>query len=256
VTKLVPIEVVRYDVDTGAAAAALFVYEGNGIDVLPMESLIIPVGPAIVEDALGSTFLAADHYKYVVRVVDESSDYEGGDPDYLSQPVTYYVDREYREASRYIQYANGFGAPETWRCTGEWSKRLQGTRQVATRPLQPGYSATASDTFQYARAFDPVFIYRTGYLRKGEAEVLQEMLIAGDLYDVSSEGYIPLRITDNRFDVTSTYEDIHAYQFSASPRLAMRNFSKKQVSGTVSDAWQEPNNDSWFDALTVPWNLP
>ncbi len=252
-TKQVLVEVVRYDVDTGNAATTLFAYAGNGIDVRSMETLVIPVGIDELTGAIGGSPFASDHYKYVVRVVDESSDYEGGDPEYLSQPVTYYIDREYREASRYVQYVNGFGVPETWRCTGEWSKRLQVQRQVATKPILPGYNTLASDSFQYARTFDPVLTYRTGYLRKGEAEVLQEMLIAGDVYDVSAEGYIPLRITDTRFDVTSTFEDLHTYQFATQPRLSMRNFSKKATAAAVPDGWQEVNNDFWFDSLTVAW---
>lgn len=242
------LQVVRYNVDTGAAATTLYVYEGNGVTVRPMETLLIPVGP----DALGVTF-DDEHYKYAVRVVDASSDYEGGDPEYLSEARTYYLDREYSEALRYLQYLNSFGVPDTWRCTGEWSKRLIVQRQTAVRPLQSGYSETASDNFQWGRTFDPVFIYRTGYLRKGEAEVLQELLISGELYDVATDGYIPLRLTENRFDVTSTYEDRHAYQLAAQPRLSMKNFSKRAQSVGAADTWQEVDSTSWFDALQIAW---
>ena len=175
---------------------------------------------------------------------------------FLSEARTYYIDRDYYESTRYVQYLNGFGVPETIRCTGEWAKRVEVDRSTAVRPLLPGYLDTASDNFQFAREFTPILIYRTGYIRKGDAETLQELLIAGELYDVSADGYIPLLLTDQRFDVTSTYETLHAYQFACRPRLNMKNFSTKKLTQSDADSWEEPDGESWFDALQVAWQMP
>jgi len=248
------LEVVMYDVDTGAAKSSLF-FVSFSDSVRAKECAVFP---ADLSRLIGDVNIGAntDAYKYTLRVVDNTSDWEGGSPEYFSEARTYYIDRNYYESTRYVQYLNGFGLPETIRCTGEWGKRIEVQRSTAERPLPPGYTPVASDNFQYARAFNPLLTYRTGFLRKGDAETLQEMLIAGEIYDVSADGYIPLQITDNRFDVTSTYEDLHAYQFACRPRLNMKNFSSKKLSQSDADAWEEPSGDFWFDALQVAWAMP
>ena len=86
-----------------------------------------------------------------------------------------------------------------------------------------------------------------------EADTLQEMLIAGEVYDVSAEGYIPLQITTNEFQVYETRGTLRAYQFTAAPRLDFKNYSKKQLSAAASDAWQEPDDSYWFSAILTPW---
>lgn len=245
-TKMVMIQVVEYDVDTGAVAETSYTL-ADGPSVRDKETIIFPVGLWNI-----GTY-NADCFKVAVRVVDFDSDWEGGSPEFLSESRIYYIDRNYQEGIRYVQYLNGFGVPESVRCTGEWTKRLEVRRETASRSLTPGYSSLASDNFQYARDFAPTFVYRTGYLRKADAEVLQEVLIAGEVYDSSSDGYIPLLLTSNTFEVTSTRETLHSYQFAARARMDMKNFSKKTVTAGTSDAWQETNDDSWFDALLLPW---
>jgi hypothetical protein len=246
---------VRYDVDTGVGTGGFFPFSGPPLVVRPNECAVFPANlSSFLADVVIDTY--TDVYKYTLRVIDTTSDWEGGSPVFLSEPRTYYIDREYYEGTRYVQYLNGFGVPETIRCTGEWGKRVEVNRSTAVRPLLPGYQATASDNFQHARDFTPILIYRTGYLRKGDAETLQELLIAGEVYDVSADGYIPLLITDNRFDVTSTYESLHAYQIACRPRLNMKNFSTKKLTQSDADAWEEPDGEFWFDALQVAWQMP
>jgi hypothetical protein len=249
------IEIIMYDVDTGAAKTPLF-FVGTTPLVVPAKHAA--VFPANLRRIVSDTNITdnADAYKYTIRVVDYLSDWEGDGGTYLSEARTYYLDRDYYESTRYVQYLNGFGVPETVRCTGEWGKRVDVARSTATRPLLPGYAATASDSFQYASSAVPILVYRTGYIRKADAEVLQEMLLAGEIYDVSADGYIPIQISDNRFDVTSTYETLHAYTFSCRPRLDMKNFSKKKISVSDADGWEDPSGDYWFDALQIAWQLP
>lgn len=249
-TKEIVLQRIQYNVDTGVAAGTAYLYEGAAVPVRQYETLLIPVGPALM------SISGSNIYKYTVRVVDAASDYEGSAPEYLSQPRRYYIDRKYTESQRYIEYVNGFGAPECWRCTGEWAKKLSVKRDTADVALAPGYNALASETLQYARQSETPLTYRTGYLRKGEAEVLQELLMAGQVYDVGEDGYIPLRLTGTSFAVTSTRENLHAYSIEAVPRLDMRNFSKRTVTSGTADAWQETNDDAWFDAITIPWGMP
>jgi hypothetical protein len=207
------------------------------------EVAIFPVWPALFGlDA------EANAYKYTVQVGFTAVGFDD-----LSQERTYYIDREYYESERNLMYLNSFGTPETWRCTGEVGKRLKVERQTAQRPLLPGYNELASDRFQYARDWDTELIYRTGFLTSAEAEALQEMLIAGEVYDVSAAGYIPLQIASNDFRVTETRHELHSYEFTAIARLTMKNYSRKALTTIGSDAWLDENGEPWWDELTVPW---
>ena len=216
----------------------------TALTVGPQEVALLPVNPTL----LGVPDTA---YKYRVRVV-----YDDSGLAEVSQWRTYYLDRDYYNSERYVQYLNGFGVPECWRCTGVWGKKLGVDRVVAERPLLPDYNEFSTDSFQFRALWDQELTYNTGYLRRGEGDVLQEMLIAGDVYDVGEDGYIPIRITTNSFQVTDTEEDLHAYKFTAAPRLSSRNYSKQKLTVPASGAWQEPGGDSWFDAALVPWELP
>jgi len=249
------LQIVRYDVDTGAAATPEYVDFGGAPTAKNYETMLFPICPDILSGDWSIVFADTD-YKFTVRVVDAESDYAGGSPEYLSPARTYYLDRTYYESKRWIQYRSGFGCPEVWRCTGDLDTRLRVDRQIAVRPLQPQYSTFATDQYQYARVFNQEFVYRTGYLRRSDAAVLQEMLITGEVYDVSSAGYIPLQLLSETFDVTSSRRDLHSYQFNARPRLDMRNYSKKKLMALVSGSWEEPDGALWFDAFLISWDLP
>ncbi len=241
-TRTVFLRVVWYDITDGAASAATD-YFTPGLSVRAGEMAIFPVWPALF--ALDTE---ANAYKYTVQVRHSLAD--------MSQARTYYIDRDYYESERFLMYLNSFGCPETCRCTGEWGKRLRVDRQTAEKPLLPGYSELASDRFQYGRLWDNELTYRTGFLTKGEAEALQELLIAGEVYDVSADGYIPLQITSNNFRVTETRQDLHSYEFAAQPRLDMKNYSKKKLSTLLSDAWLDEFGQPWWDAFTIAWEIP
>lgn len=108
-TKSVYIEMQWYDVTDDTLSSASFFYNGSPLSVRSDEVAIFPVNPTLLGlDA------EADAYKYRVRVTDGL--------DEQSQWRYYYIDRDYYESERYLQYLNGFGVPECWRCTGEWSK--------------------------------------------------------------------------------------------------------------------------------------
>jgi hypothetical protein len=247
-TKSVVLEVTTYDIATGAADTVAYVFDGATYTARKHETMLVPAWPT----ALGIT--NPDKYKYTVRIVDASSDFDGGFPVYLSQERTYYITRDYSRTERYIQYLNGFGVPEMWRCTGEYSKNISIARATAQRALVAGYSPYATDTMQYLTDYTPSLTYRTGHISRAEAEVLQELYLCAGLYDVSEAGYIPLRITDNAADITSSTRDLHSYQFVAQPRLAMSIFSKRAATA-APNAWQETDLSYWLDAIIQPWEL-
>ena len=241
--KSVYVEMQWYDVTDNALSSSLFFFDGSPLSVRAQEVALLPVNPTL----LGLDAEPAA-YKYRVRVTNGAAAW--------SQWRTYYIDRDYYESERYLQYLNGFGVPEYHRCTGVFSKKLKVERSTAQKPLMPGYNETASDRYQYARAWDNELTYRTGYLPVSEAETMQEMLIAGEVYDVSSEGYIPLLLTSNAFEVTETRQDLRAYAVQCMPRLDSRNYSKKKLTTLLAGAWLEPGGDAWFDDLLVAWEEP
>lgn len=238
------VRVIWYDITDGTASTATD-YFTPGLSVRSGEVGVFPVWPALFGLDLEPTA-----YKYTVQV-----GYTGISFTDESQARTYYIDREYYESERHLMYLNGFGVAETWRCTGEIRKSLRVARQTAAKPLLPDYNSLASDRFQYGRQFDVEFTYRTGFLTKSEAESLQELLIAGEVYDVAEAGYIPLQITGNDFRVTETRQELHAYEFVATPRLDMKNYSRKQLATIGSEAWLDEKDEPWWDEVTVAWEL-
>lgn len=242
-TSSIRLEMEWYSIEDGAMGGSDTLYATDPLSVPAGEVALIPVSPTRM--GLDTEDTA---YKYRVRVV-----ISGGAV--RSQWRTYYIDREYYESERYVQYLNGFGVPEVWRCTGAYGKSLKVDRDTAERPLLPGYNELASDRYQYARRWDTELAYRTGYTSRVEADALQEMLIAGEVYDVSATGYIPLMITSNSFRVTETGRDRHFYEFQARPRLEMKNYSRKAITTLGSDAWLDENGDPWWDELSVPWEI-
>lgn len=241
----VRIEMQWYDIDNNAISTAT--RHLTAFAVQPYEVALLPVEPSV----LGIDVIP-DAYKYRVRVVyfNDALAWEG-----LSQWRTYHIDTQYTESYRHVQYLNSFGVPETWRCTGVWSKRLSVTRSVSSRALQPGYNEYATDTFQFQRSFQNELTYRTGFVTQAEAEVLQELLIGGEVYDVTSAGYIPLRVTTDTATVTETRQELHSYAFTTLPRLDMLNYSKKKLQAIITGSWQEPDNSAWFDTMMIAWQI-
>lgn len=217
-------------------------YYVSPITARPYETVIFPLRPLLQSGDFDGA------YKSVLRVLD-AADNE------ISPAITLYHDKNYYESKRHIQYLNSFGVPENWTCRGQLDKSIQIDRSVAQRPLAPGYDTYATDTYNYFSEAEYRYLYRTGWLRKSEAETLVEMLQAQGVYDVSEDGYIPLRLATNDFKVTATRENLHAYEFAAIPRLKMRNFSKRQVNAQDVNAWQDETGAFYFDENLQPWEI-
>jgi hypothetical protein len=236
-----------FDINDNATTEVV-VFDGAPLTVRSKEVGLFPVSPT----ALGIDG-EANCYKYKVRVVEESG--VSGVYNYHSQEVTYYVDREYYESERYLQYINSFGVPDVWRCTGELGKRLKVDRNIMAKSLKAGYSQYDSDSAQYGRTIQNELVYRTGFMTADEAIAIQQLLISNDVYDVSAAGYIPLRLLTDSFQVTETRQDLHSYQFSAVARLDSVNLTIKKVTSSTGE-WQQTDGESWFDTLAMPWQTP
>lgn len=237
------IEMQWYSIVDNAESTAVNFYDGTPLTVLETEVALFPVSPTLM--GLNTEPTA---YKYRVRVTNGIAE--------MSQWRYYYIDRDYYESKRYLQYLNGFGTPECVRCTGDWGKKLKVDRQVGSTVLQPGYNSFASERTQYARTWENELVYRTGFLTQGEADALQEMLLAGEVYDVSTDGYIPLLLVSESFSVSETRQTLRSYQFSALSRIDSVNYSKKKLTSASSGAWLDPDSNPWLDPAMVAWETP
>jgi len=236
--------------DTGVWVRTFELDVADKAVVQPGETLLIPIKPTLFGlDAQPNA------YKFSVRVVDATSDWEGSNPTYLSPARTYYLDRDHYAGKRNLQYLNGFGVPETLRCLGEFAQKLNVQRETAESVLMPGYAAHDTERRHYATDFEVEFSYRTGFITRAEADVLQEMLAGREVFDVHDEGYVPLLVTSSQFEVTDTFRTLHAYTFNALPRLKMRNYAYTPPTTAGPDYWQAPDGSYWLDHNSQPWEI-
>lgn len=199
-------------------------FGASSLNVAANEVVLIPVGP--LQLGIGSTIK-----KYIVRVVDQSDT-----STLLSQKKSYYLDRSKYHDSRYIMYLNSFSVPDTLRCTAVFNNQLDIDRKER-RGITPAlYAESARDIKQYSKSFKNQFTYRSGYLGNSEVDALQELLIENKLYELYSDGYIPLHIVDKRYQIIDTSDFLNSIQFRAIRGLEKMNYSlEDQVlqAGTV-----------------------
>jgi hypothetical protein len=234
----------------GTQTTTFYLYESPNASALAGETLLIPVGYT----QMGRS--DTDVISYTVRVIDKSSDYEGGSPVYLSPSRTYQIDRHYRESERYLMYLNGFCCPETVRCTGHFTNDLQVEREDAERILSPGYSTTTRQQFQYSEQWRNFFTYRTGYLPRLEVDSIQELFINNTAYEIYQSAYIPLYIQSKAMPVTETRQGLHSVTFEAVPALLQKNYSNVLIElSPQNDLWLTSDAGYWLTIFGQRWEL-
>jgi hypothetical protein len=238
------LEVKRYT--ETAQLGTIFAHE-DGIAIQPGETALVPAGPAQLD--LGATVV-----KYTVRIVDENSDWEGDDPEYLSPARTFYIDRDRYDEQRFLMYLNGFGVPCTLRCTGQHSRELEVERQIGERTLMPDYDTQAEELFQFDYFLQQVFTFRTGFLTRAEIEALQEMLAYNHLYEVDADGYIPLLITADQFRITETRQNLHTLEIPCRPRLRAKIYSG-DTNVPLMLAWRTTGSSFWQTTFGSQWKI-
>lgn len=248
-TQNIVLEVKRY----GASGLINSFYAfdtGSPIDIEDSKIISIPAGYDQLD--INNT----NCLKYTVRVVDASSDWEGGSPSYFSQERNYYVDYKYYEEKRYIQYLNGFCLPETMRCIGAFSNQLNVTREESRKILTPDYSSTFTEKFQHEEEFENRFTYRTGFLTRYEVDALQEAMIYNKIYEVYDYGYIPLFNEDKKFDIYDTLQDLFSIEFKATPALYGRTYSNLNIPlSDDQEGWALVAGDYWRTRFGLKWAL-
>lgn len=181
-------------------------YDTNSIVVSVNETALIPAGL----DQIDTSSIVGDIAKYVVKVVDQADELAA-----YSQQRIFFVDYCHYREKRYIQYLNSFSVPETIRCLGDLDIDLEVAREISKRILTPNYEQTFAQNFQYRHEHVNGRTYRSGYLRREEAEALQELLIYNHLYEVNDSEQVRLLILDNRYAITTTRQFLHSIEFRA-----------------------------------------
>ena len=246
-TKNVVVELVRY---TAAGAQATLFRMESGIDIEPQQTALVPVG----YDQLNIN--NTDVLKYTVRLVDETSDYEGGSPVYLSPARTFYVDHDYYEEQRFLMYLNSFFCPVTLRCIGEHTKEVEVSRQLSEQVLAPDYVSDISQRYQYDYAIEQYFTYRTGFISRAEMEALQELMAYNEIYEVDSNGYIPLILEEDSFQITETRQQLHSLTLPMRPRLQAVSYSGSVAIAVGSaGAWRTTGSSFWQTTFGSTWQI-
>lgn len=239
--------IIAYDEDGQELSSNL---RGIGT-VADSHTVLLPVGPEQLS-------LDAATAKYTIRVQREIfNPGDGGTSITFYSPLrTFYVDRDYYDEERYLQYINSFGCPVTVRCVGAHTEELSIRRLNTTRLLSDIYPALR-EVYQYDQDFTQPLTYRTGFLSKKEAIALQEMLVQNYTYELLDQSYYPIHITDESFGITQTRQELHQVEFTAQRSLNPVNFSGEATIMVDMAEWELVGAEgSWLTTLpNTLWGL-
>ena len=228
-------------------------FEANLVTVQPEEVYLLPCG----YDQLELEDQGLDIKKYTVRVA-LSEDPIPVTATYYSQSRSFYVDTTYYHDSRYIVYLNGFSVPETLRCLGIKDTFLEVQRQEAEQILPINYQELAAEYTQYDVSFFNPYIYRSGYLSQGEVDALQELLIYNYSYEVRTDGFLPLRITDTRYSIFTSRQFLHSIQFRVRSRYTEKAYSNGNIpldNPSAAPGFWNTGDANWWDGNSQPWSI-
>ena len=211
---------------TADSIDAITFYSYNTVDPVigPSQVALLPVGPLQLA-------IETDVKKYSVRVIDYDDYAASSTVTYLSEARSYYVDRLSYQEIRYVMYENGFGLPETLRTIGEFNDQLNIERSERSHVLAPDYDALSPQVSQYKAAYLNQYTFRSGYLGRLEVAALQELLIYNRAFEIQSDSYVPLHLTDNRYQIFNTSKFLNGVQFVAIRSLKDKIYMRRDPVG-------------------------
>ena len=131
---------------------------------------------------------------------------------------------------------NQFGIPEFFRLTGKLKTSIEMDRNSYL------YRGSFDRTKQLNVDWNWEYTLRTGYMREAELEALIEVLT---LNKITWEGY-ELFIETDSFDITESWQELHALQFKAIRSITPVNFAKfgsKIIE--LNKAWEHLDDTNW-----------
>jgi hypothetical protein len=130
------------------------------------------------------------------------------------------------------------------------------SRQLSEQVLAPDYVSDISQRYQYDYSIEQYFTYRTGFLSLAEMEALQELMAYNEIYEVDSNGYIPLLLEEDSFQITETRQQLHSLTLPMRPRLQPISYSGNvdiAVAGT--GAWRTTGSSFWQTTFGSTWQI-
>ncbi|MEO0625744.1 MAG: hypothetical protein AAFY91_02070 [Bacteroidota bacterium] len=193
---------------------------------------------------------------YKVRVVSESNELDA-DPVALSPWRTFWVDRNYHIEERYLVYTNSFFCPEVVRCTGDLEKEVEfsysESRAVRNQPTTTQVQLRNHDV-----DWKDIFLFNTGFITEQEADVLaHEIPLAHQLYEISPDGFIPLKLENKSFRIASSRQNLRAIELEATPAILEGNYSRRdeELALPPQDVWGSPDGIGiWSSPIAQPWH--
>lgn len=119
----------------------------------------------------------------------------------VSEIRTYIVDATPAPYARYFLFLNSLGGMDTLRTVGKTSKSFESESDTHEQILETGYSL---ETGQYKRSFAMFYNAQevsTGHITKKQADYLQDLLISGVVYEITSGKRVPVIIDTKSFRI-------------------------------------------------------
>lgn len=220
----------------------------------PTDCVMLPCGMAQVGvSSVSGTPVA----RYTVQVINRELYVSSGPAQTVSilSPIqTFDVLDLYAEDMRFLQYYNSFGAIETLRCSGKWTVDFAIERNSSVSFTESAPYGISSQTDEN---FERILTYRTGFLDKQEARVLEELLITGHAWDVSVNYVFGLELVSNKFQLYETWRDLNAYELQFKLRKVERNYKNDDdIRNGIGGWYNAAQNGFWTDTNGDFWAVP
>jgi hypothetical protein len=162
----------------------------------------------------------------------------------LSSPRLFQVDAMPRRNMRQLAYINQFGCPETWTCTGEFSKNMAVASETTETVRGVNYGGAVTRQDRFLNSIDLTYIYRSGNVNADTKEVLTELALSPVLFDTTTLRYMALTLEAKRANATgesigSTDENIYGWEWTTRPRIELNAFAPDRIL-RGSDSLAEP----------------
>jgi hypothetical protein len=195
-----------------------------------------PVSPSVL--AIPDT---ATHYEtQIINVNNEI----------LSPVRTYYVDRT-GYGIRYLAYLNSFGSPEIVPCFGICAVMVNVSVMEWEEIQIKNTGAAIAVQKRISESITRKFIYRTGIITKALKEVYTELALSPSVYDITTDNYQGLTLTNVKNRDELIHEDglhVHGWQWEFTELVESENFGTEKLHSFVGDL-----NDSNASGLNDPF---
>lgn len=116
----------------------------------------------------------------------------------VGEVFKYIVDHNYRQNEKFFLFANSLGGFDTVRTVGDSIHSVEVASETAETLLPEGANASKHQLKKYDPIMIELFNSGTGYISKAYKEVLIDMLMSREAYEIVGEKFIPIVITTNK----------------------------------------------------------